>query len=550
MSVKKDGQKDGKPTLGKAVSQFIEVLATTKTEITKYDPAKPRSVFGNAGPMNVEKFCDLLKGKLGSNALNFPEVFQAIHDSHLAKEVIEAYAAQKGLLVDGSKTIPIPPDLQNLTLNMNMSAKGREDRFFLTNPDETVSPVSGEMYLLVAQMSPPEAAAVARKVIPDYLPRGPVGISEIKIDGKKRTIFNMYAPPAWTRYRGWDKLPDKLPTEFNKLIRHQLPIPEEREFFFAWLHDSLFKRSYTFLILCSSPGTGKNRLKLVLRALHGHLNTCDGKKSTLVERFNSQLSESTLAWFDELRYDADMENTMKEIQNDSISIERKGVDATRATKLHASLVISNNIPRDNHIAFDARKFVPLMVTNQRLEKSMTPEEIDALTNKVEDPASDTFDLKFIAQIAKWVKKHGRSKKWPNLEYKGPMFWTLAHTSMTQWQKKAVMFLLESETRTERAGWDSQKNAFLWSAIQAKLPRRNNDRYLNFPDPTTVRAFFDCFRDGKGRKTFVTEAVPGLNILGDFWVRPIIKNTKVITEASILKKMEGRNEKSKKEFHDL
>src|SRR5690606_21243232 len=110
----------------------------------------------------------------------------------------------------------------------------------------------------------------------------------------------------------------------------------------SWLYHSMFKRSFVYLILCGAPGTGKNRLKLVLRALHGHINTIDGKRSTLIERFNSQLADSTLAWFDELHYNMEMENTMKELQNDSISIERKGIDATRSTSIHASLIISNN----------------------------------------------------------------------------------------------------------------------------------------------------------------------------------------------------------------
>src|SRR5690606_14664466 len=139
--------------------------------------------------------------------------------------------------------------------------------------------------------------------------------------------------------------------------------------------------------------------------------------------------ESTLAWVDELRYDDEMENTMKELQNDSISIERKGIDTTRATKIHASIVISNNKPRANYIAFDARKFVALKIAGHRLEESMSLEEIDLLTRKVEDEKSEHFDSKFLAQIAKWIKRRGASKKWRNLEYKGPMFWTLAHTSM-------------------------------------------------------------------------------------------------------------------------
>jgi len=525
------------------VNQFAEALDLIKIKISKFDPSRARGVFTNRGNMTIEKFCKTVKKDLDRFATKYPEVWDATNDLHDMEELVKSYAEENGSLMDDGKkvNIAIPPDMEGLTLNLNLSAKGRDDRFFLTDENEHVSRVSGEVYLLIHQLDPLAAAASARKVIPEYMPRGTSGVTEIEKGGRSQTFFNVYTPPEWARYQGWNKLPDKLPVEFDKLVKHLFPIPEEREFFFAWLHDSLFKRSYTFLILCSWPGTGKNRLKLVMRALHGHVNSVDGKRSTLVERFNSQLSESTLAWFDELRYDADMENVMKELQNDSISIEKKGVDATRATKIHASIVISNNKERDNYIAFDARKFAPLVVTKERLEKSMTSDEIDRVTQKVEDPNSDTYDVAWIAQIAKWVQKHGRSKKWPNLEYRGPMFWTLAHTSMTRWQKKAVMEITES---TRARGYDEKRKAYLWSAIQDKSQRKNGDRSLQYPDFTTVRAFFEVFRDGKGRKAFSTEAVPGNNILGDFWVKPLFKDTEIITEASVMEQRSKNGEKEK------
>lgn len=529
------------------MSQFAEALNLIKIKISKYDKTRAKCIFTNRGAMTVEKFCKVIKKDLDRHATKYPEVWDATNDLHLMEELVEGFAGEHDLLPDEGKVqIEIPPDMVGLTLNLNLAARGKEDRFFLTDERETVSRVSGEAYLLIHQLAPLEAAAAARKVIPDYMPRGPRGVTEIENEGRTETVFNVYTPPDWQRYDKWNKLPDRLPVEFDKLIKHLFPIPEEREFLFAWLHNSLFKRSFTFLILCGAPGTGKNRLKLVMRALHGHVNTVDGKKSTLVERFNSQLSESTLAWFDELHYDADMENVMKELQNDSISIERKGVDATRATKIHASIVISNNKPRDNYIAFDARKFAPLVITADRLEKSMASDEIDRLTQKVEDPKSDTYDVAWIAQIAKWIEKHGASKKWPHLEYRGPMFWTLAHTSMTRWQKKAVMLILES---TRGAGYDQAKGAYLWSVLQEKSQRKNGDRSLQFPDFTSVKAFFEVFRDGKGRKAFSTEQVKG-NILGDFWVKPLFKNTEIITEASVVEQRGKQNEKAKKENYDL
>ena len=386
-------------------------------------------------------------------------------------------------------------------------------------------------------------------MIPEYLPRSKPGIDKLKSKGKESVVFNKYIPPLWKNYQEFDKLPDRLPTIFEKLVTHLFPIAEEREYFYAWLHASMYSRAFVYLVLCGAPGTGKNRLKLILRALHGHANSIDGKRSTLVERFNSQLSDSTLAWFDELHYDMDMENIMKELQNDTISIERKGVDATRATRIYASLVISNNKPRDNYIAFDARKFVPLKVTSKRLEQSMTKEEIDQLTAKVENEDSETFDIKFLAQIAKWIKKHGKSNKWPQLEYKGPMFYTLAHTSMSRWQKKAATMVLEANPQTSaRITYDEEKG-FLWSSMQEINQKKNGDRSLQFPDFTSVKYFFDIFKDGQGRKAFKTRNVKD-NIMGDFWVKPLFEHTAIITEQKVLSQRGKPDEGQKEEYYDL
>ncbi len=526
-------------------------LDAANLNVIKIDLGKQRPISSSAGTMNAEKFNKIFIERLGPKIAKFPSIIAALHDTQEMMGLLTNYADENNILIKDRKNIEIeiPKNMENLTLNFNLSSKNKDDKFFLTHPDETISKVSGEAYLMIHQIPPLEAVAIARKVIPEYLPRSATGVSEIKSRGKVDVIYNVYTPPDWDKVPT-KKMPDSLPPLFEKLVRHLFPLKEEREYFYKWLYHSLFKRSYVFLVLCGAPGTGKNRLKLVLRALHGHLNTVDGKKSTLVERFNSQLSEATLAWFDELKYDMEMENVMKELQNDSIAIERKGVDATRGTKIYSSIVISNNQPRDNYIAFDARKFVPLVIRPKRLEESMFPADIDMLTQKVEDESSKTFDPMFLAQIVKWVKKNGDSKKWPNLEYRGPMFWTLAHTSMTRWQKRAVSAILDPDAKSTKWGYMPSKQSFLWSDFHGRIVKKAADKSIQFPDYTSVRAFFEIFRDGNGKKSFETTVVPGQNILGDFWVKPILKNLEIITEGSVIQKRGEVHGEIKKETDDL
>lgn len=542
------------------MSSLKEALDSAKIKIEKYDPKKSKQVYSSIGTMEVRKFSGVLLEKLGAKILNFPDVVEAAHDIDKMKELLEELAEEENVLVSDKKEIIIPKELEKYTLNVNMVAGRGEDDFFLTTSDELISRTTGKFYMGKCGIKPEEAWKLARPVIPEYLPRSKAG-TFVSINSKTKEeekIFNTYLPAEWARWKNenrteWRKIPASPPTLVMKLLRHLVPDPKERKYLYAWLYASLTARSYVYLVLCGAPGAGKNRLKLLLRALHGSENTNDGKKSTLDNRFNSQLSTGTLTWFDELKYDSDMENVMKEMQNDYLSIEKKGVDATRSSVIHSSMVISNNKPRDNFIAFDARKFAPLVLAPNDLRNSMTEKEIDELTRRVESGKPD-FDVKFVAQIAKWILSIGEAnfKKCPTLEYKGPMFWTLAHTSMTRWQKKAITALVDKKTGN-KIGWDSDRGAHLWSAVEEKIIKRSSDTSMTFPDYSSVKAFFDVFRDGNGVKAFDTELVPGDNILGDFWIHPLLDQVQIITEATVAQqrergKLNGKNKETEEKFN--
>ncbi len=530
--------------------ELEDAMKAIGVTIFRLDLTKPRPVSSSLGTWQIDKFRVAFKDRLGQRAMEFPNVFKMLHSSEETIAALEEYARGKNLLIDANtkSEIQIHDSVKHLTLNCNLSAKTREDRFFCTNSDETIAKISGPSFLLLCGMSESEAIGFSRLVIPEYLPREPAGVMPRKSGGKIEDVFNLYIPPAWKNYKEIDELPDELPLLFEKLVNHLFPIKDERRYFFSWLYASMFERAFVYLILCGMPGSGKNRLKLTMRALHGHSNSVDGKRSTLSEKFNSQLSDSTLVWFDELQYEIDMENVMKELQNDSIAIERKGVDATRGTRIHASSVISNNKPRDNYIAFDARKFVPLKITNKRLEESMSLDEINELTLKVENEDSDTFDIKFLAQIAKWVKRYGRSNRWPNLEYKGPMFWTLAHTSMVRWQKKAILTMQHLTPDTSSRVTHNINKGYLWSSVQEMTQRKHSDKSLQFPDYTSVQFFFDIFKDGNGEQAFSTEAVGG-DIMGDFWVKPLFTKLDIVTESKVLLGRGGNSEIQKRKKPD-
>ena len=511
------------------MSALKAALEAAGISIKGFDTEKARPVRTLAGSLTIGKFAETLRKALGKNLKNHPDVLDGVQDPDEMERLLEEYADQE---LDANTGKVIPPEVSHLTLNIDTASNDPGlKRFFCTTPEEfRDTSISGQYYLGKCSIAPAEAVTFARPVVPKYMPRRQAGIHPEVDDITRQNVnyFNNYVPPKWELYRrrnpaAWAKIPAKPPEPIVRMLRHVIPSKEERNYFYAWLHTSMFKRSYVYLVLCGNPGVGKNRLKLMMRALHGANNAADGKKETFGandNKFNGQLEENTFIWLDELRYGPDMEPRMKEYQNDYISIEKKGQDSTRSTEIHCSMVISNNHARDNYLLFNSRKFAPLVLGSKPLTAVMSPKEINDLSERLDD-THPRFDVKLVCQIAKWIQAIGPkyATQWPNLEYQGPMYWKLAHTSMARWQKIAVLALTTENKNGAFKGWDESKQAFLWSKVEEELRRKKEYESKDYRDATTVKAFFETYCDIVGKKVFEVESTEG-SVLQDFWIKPI------------------------------
>lgn len=470
--------------------------------------------------MDYDKFAEFLANALRKIYKDHQEVFDvALNDERQAEliEMIKIHARDQRCLVGDSVR---PESLSAYQLNMDLESD--PVKFFVTTKDEYLSKISGASYIQMMGMKADEAVVNARHVFMEYDPRGGKGVRAVKSSRESRQVFNTYVPPLWRGHSNVKLKHPRIHPLFLKCIKHVFPIKIERQFFYAWLYMSLFKRSPTYLILCGNAGLGKNRIKLLLRALHGHENTPDGKRSSLTERFNSQVERTTCLWFDELNFNEEVENILKEMQNETLSIERKGVDATRSTKIFSSMVISNNYPRNNYIQFDSRKFVPLLLGATRLGTSMTNKEIDQLTKMTSFPDAKEFDVGALAEFVGWLKQNGPglAEKFPNLEYKGPMFYRLAHTTMSRWQIAIVQFMLSPEKLKTAYVTDRKDLGVKWTTIEPQI-RRVLSKGYNMPHTETIKRFMEIYCSLKGEQGFKVTPVPNA-LNGDFYVKPLIK----------------------------
>lgn len=516
------------------MNDLKKALIAANITVKKFDLSKVRPVYTAKTSVSISKFGEELVTALGPRLIEHPAIVETINQPTKMEKLLEEYAKEEGLMADKetANTVFIPPEISHLTLNIDKSSReSNYKRFFCTTQEEFIDPhTSGLFFLELCGLSAQDAVPIARQVVPKYMPRRGPGIHP-SVDNKTQAVtnyFNTFIPPDWQLWKqrnptAWDKLKDSPPEEIVRFLQHLIPLKVEREYLYAWIYHSLMRRAYVYLVLQGNPGVGKNRLKLLLRALHGSVNSADGKKETFganQSKFNSQMEDNTMIWYDELKYDAEMEPRMKEYQNDYIPIERKGIDATRSTEIFCSMVISNNYPRDNYLLFNSRKFVPLVLGDKALTAAMDPDEIALMSDKL-DETRPTYDVKYVARIAKWLIRVGRKyhNRWPNLEYQGPKFWELAHASMSRWQKIAVLALTVQNARGPFAGWDEERKAFLWSKVEESLRRKKEYESRDYRDPTTVKAFFETYCDNKGNKVFEVEPIEK-SVIKDFWIRPI------------------------------
>lgn len=440
-------------------------------------------------------------------------------------QLIKAYVEVTNVALTGPLAKVSPEELRGFTLcrSLEYSQSMQNIPMYLINPSGYISELPASEYIIRNGIEQP--LMVAQGLLPVYDPFREPGIYKSKtVDGFEIDCVNSYIPPIWESYEGI--VPDKLPRSVQKLF-DQVVGETDRKYFYHWLRTALVGRNTSYLILQGKGGVGKGTMKTIMRALVGNHNFANGKKETITGAFNGALEGIRLSVFDEFKFDMADENTLKEIPNDTISIERKHQNSTKSTKLFVSMVIMNNEKRDNYLSFDSRKFAPIMLSEHRLETIIPKEEIEEMVAKVEDTNSETFDVAFLAQIGRWILKHGdHSDLFPQGEYRGPKFWELCHTSMPAWKRAIIVSLGQTSPLMPKDRNEIETTladgTLLYSKLEnmIKKQQKNNNQKVNWPgDFSGPRSFIEMFRDLAGQPVF--EVIDANDpVLGDFYIRKI------------------------------
>lgn len=249
---------------------------------------------------------------------------------------------------------------------------------------------------------------------------------------------NTYVPPPWRTHTEPREV--EMPEVIWDLLEHLFPTDEHLTFVLNWMYLALIRRNETYLVLNGAKGVGKGIFCQVLAALVGREHYTDAPLSLLTSHFNSALDHTRLIVFDEQRVGKSEHNKLKRYINKFQNIEKKGIDADRATEIYNSYVISNNDVGDMYIETDDRRFSVADLNTANLDEILTKNEIDVLVRELEDDSS-----KLVSDMGYWIYKYGQASHLHEFSVlKGLRFWDLAYNSLKEWQKFLVDKILQMD----------------------------------------------------------------------------------------------------------
>lgn len=260
-----------------------------------------------------------------------------------------------------------------------------------------------------------------------YNPYDTESVTETILEGQEVSVINSHVFPQW-RKREIES--PEYPSEFKEFMEHFFPCKESRAYVLDWMHYMLVSRNECHLLLHGKKGTGKGTFSALCRQLVGTMNYKTIDIGFWDNRFNKELKNNRLCYFDEHDITRENKNRLKAYANPTLSIEEKGKNVGADIRNHASYIISNNNAGGNFLEMDDRRFSVPVTAKEKLEIAKGEEWIKEFNDLIEE------DELFIANIGKLLlsRKPTHSNYLP---FKSDVFYMLVNLSLTEWQRKLI-----------------------------------------------------------------------------------------------------------------
>jgi len=197
--------------------------------------------------------------------------------------------------------------------------------------------------------------------------------------------YNNYVPPEWKRdhFYSCGEVPvvktSEIPSLYRKFLMHLVNNHVGSfNYILDWLANAIQARNYCILTTIGKQGIGKGMLGEIMKLIVGNENYAKTDNRLLDKEFNSQINNKVIVYLDEIEVrKTSQENKLKDLINNHIEVEKKGVDA-KMTKNYASFYLSSNNLDAIKIPADDRRFSIVELTSSKLYTVMTSAEISSL----------------------------------------------------------------------------------------------------------------------------------------------------------------------------
>lgn len=270
-----------------------------------------------------------------------------------------------------------------------------------------------------------------------YIPSNTSKVIKGQVDGQDIPVFNTYVAPLWENNYTPLETP---PKDFEDYMTKFIPDERCRNYVYFWLKNMVRNRNEDILLLHGIEGAGKGLLVEVASRLIGERNFFRTEQNFFASRFNQELADRKLVFFDELNMrEHRAKRTLKDMSNGYLKYEAKGKTPYNKDN-YASMIVANNDPRDCHIIQNDRRFSPIDIAKVNLSDQYSVDGLSSIWTKVRTDDSFIQEIYNFLMTNEYIEESwGKSFSW-----KGDLYKELCFTTLSQGERFLIREIENSE----------------------------------------------------------------------------------------------------------
>lgn len=360
-------------------------------------------------------------------------------------------------------------------------------RFYNRNTRSTQS-IHPKVYAAKMGVTEKEIMATSMLGIIDFFPLNHEAAFLKQKDGIEITAFNLYKTPKWVGSTA--STPENIPNRILTLLNNVFPDPQTLEYVLCWMYHAISSRNAVYLCMVGPRGVGKTMIADLVGQLVGTDYYQKVDDSILEDKFNSQLDNARLAFYDEISVnDPEKINKLKRFANETTSVQAKGKDA-KTIKNYSSGILANNYIDGLQIGPEERRFSIVEIGEKDLRDVMPQGEIDILAGYLNSSSGDE-PHEDLTNFGHWLlNTHNDKCKYSNSHtWKGEYYYKISFGGLAQWKQFLVEHLADNFV----------ENIFSVKELKSEYKKYSGDNKAPFPASKTIGNFLYDYRHREGIK---------------------------------------------------